>query len=70
MMQACTYNSHNARPTITTQKIPIPNTSNEILVKIHAAAINPIVMLLIKVHIIFYLTLNGHVHLGLILLVL
>jgi NADPH:quinone reductase-like Zn-dependent oxidoreductase len=42
-MLACTYSSHNATPSITEQKIPVANTAvGQLLVKVHASAINPI----------------------------
>ena len=42
-MQACTYSHHYATPSLTTQPVPVPNTAaGQVLVKVYAAAINPI----------------------------
>ena len=42
-MQACTYSHHYAAPSLTTQPVPVPNTAaGQVLVKVYAAAINPI----------------------------
>ena len=42
-MQACTYSHHYATPSLTTQSVPVPDTAaGQVLVKVYAAAINPI----------------------------